>query len=84
MKVNHLYHACFLVNHVISAPSDSPYDADLAQSGYVGGHHNIEPETVSRFQHLWNITFNPEEKVKLTSRQLEITYRVTIYTTALC
>jgi hypothetical protein len=83
MKVNHLLHAYFLVNHVNSAPSDSPHDADLAQSGYAGGHHNIEPETVSRFQHLWNITFNRDEKVRLTSRQLKLTSKMTIHATAL-
>ncbi|KAF2446727.1 hypothetical protein P171DRAFT_238152 [Karstenula rhodostoma CBS 690.94] len=47
---------------VISAPSDSPRDADIAQSGYVGGDHNIGPDSLSQFQHLWNITFKPDEK----------------------
>ncbi|KAL1605331.1 hypothetical protein SLS60_004879 [Paraconiothyrium brasiliense] len=55
----------FLAPLVISAPSDSPRDADVAQSGYVGSDHNIGPESVSRFQHLWNITFKADEKVIL-------------------
>ncbi|KAL5425778.1 hypothetical protein PMIN04_002391 [Paraphaeosphaeria minitans] len=45
-----------------SAPSDSPRDADLAQSGYVGGDHNIGPASLSRFRHLWNMTFKPDKK----------------------
>jgi hypothetical protein len=53
---------CF-ASLVFSAPSDSPRDADIAQSGYVGGDHNIGPDSLSRFQHLWNITFQPDEKV---------------------
>ncbi|KAJ4297833.1 hypothetical protein N0V90_005729 [Kalmusia sp. IMI 367209] len=54
--------AIFLASSVISAPSDSPRDADVSQSGYVGGDHNIDPEIVSRFQQLWNVTFKPDEK----------------------
>lgn len=54
----------FLASLVTSASSDAPRDADAAQSGYVGGDHNIGPETASRFQHLWNITFKPDEKVE--------------------
>ena len=54
--------ASFLFSLVLSAPSDSPRDADIAQSGYVGGAHNIDPSTASRFQHLWNVTFPAEEK----------------------
>jgi hypothetical protein len=45
------------------APSDSYRDADLGQSGYVGGDHNIDPDTVSQFKQLWNVTFKPDEKV---------------------
>ncbi|KAJ4355941.1 uncharacterized protein N0V89_003966 [Didymosphaeria variabile] len=55
----------YLAPPVLSAPSDSPRDADVAQSGYVGSDHNIGPDSVSRFQHLWNITFKPDEKVTL-------------------
>ncbi|OAG05301.1 uncharacterized protein CC84DRAFT_1188072 [Paraphaeosphaeria sporulosa] len=51
-----------LASLIDSAPSDSPRDADIAQSGYVGGDHNIGPESLSRFQHLWNFTFKPDEK----------------------
>ncbi|KAF2829674.1 hypothetical protein CC86DRAFT_443817 [Ophiobolus disseminans] len=45
-----------------AASSDSPRDADRGQSSYVGGDHNIDPETVSQFKHLWNASFNPGEK----------------------
>ncbi|KAF1966288.1 hypothetical protein BU23DRAFT_331134 [Bimuria novae-zelandiae CBS 107.79] len=57
-----LFSACHLAYQVSSAASDSPRDADIAQSGYVGGDHSIDPEAASRFQHLWNITFKPDEK----------------------
>ncbi|KAF1951000.1 hypothetical protein CC80DRAFT_481630 [Byssothecium circinans] len=45
-----------------AAPSDSPRDADLGQSGYVGGDHNIDRDALSQFKQLWNVTFKPEEK----------------------
>lgn len=46
-----------------AAPSDSPRDADIAQTSYVGGEHNIDLETVSQFKQLWNVSFNPDERV---------------------
>jgi hypothetical protein len=48
-----------------AALSDSPHDADIGQSSYVGGDHNLDPIIVSQFTHLWNATFQPNEKVKL-------------------
>jgi len=47
-------------------PSDTYQDADVGQSGYVGGDHNIDPESVSQFKELWNVTFTPDEKVRTT------------------
>ncbi|KAF2689055.1 hypothetical protein K458DRAFT_357520 [Lentithecium fluviatile CBS 122367] len=44
------------------APSDTYRDADIGQSGYVGGDHNIDPNSVSQFKQLWNVTFKPDEK----------------------
>lgn len=49
------------------APSDSFRDADLGQTGYAGGDHNIDPSTASQFKQLWNVTFKPDEKVGLHS-----------------
>lgn len=48
------------------APSDSPRDADIGQSSYVGGEHNIDPDSIANFTQLWNATFNPGEKVRLS------------------
>lgn len=48
-----------------AAPSDSPRDADIGQSGYVGGAHNMDPESIPQFKQLWNATFLPDEKVRL-------------------
>ena len=64
----------FLATSVISAPSDSPRDADAAQSGYVGSDHNVDPEIISRFQQLWNVTFKPDEKVKLAAKTSTTTF----------
>ena len=46
-----------------SAPTDTPRDADIGQTSYVGSTHNISPSTLPQFTHLWNATFNPDEKV---------------------
>jgi hypothetical protein len=57
---------CFSAVHGIAralAPSDTYQDADIGQSGYVGGDHNIDPESLSQFKELWNVTFTPDEKV---------------------
>lgn len=45
------------------APSDSYSDADIGQSGYAGGAHGLDTETVSKFKQLWNATFTQDEKV---------------------
>ena len=45
------------------APSDTFQDADVGQSGYVGGNHGVDPDSVSQFKELWNATFQPDEKV---------------------
>ena len=70
--LEHIFPFCvFILTLVISAkaiaPSDSPHDADIGQSSYVGGDHNLDPESVSQFKQLWNATFNPDEKVSFSS-----------------
>lgn len=67
-----LTNLCLIVSLIAGAPSDSPQDADVAQSGYVGGGHNIDPESASQLQYLWNITFRPDEKVKLTAVEFHV------------
>jgi hypothetical protein len=48
-----------------SDPSDSPRDADVGQSSYVGGGHNMDPNVVnsSSFGILWTQGFNQNEQV---------------------
>ncbi|KAF2847767.1 hypothetical protein T440DRAFT_455862 [Plenodomus tracheiphilus IPT5] len=46
----------------IGSPTDSPHDADLSQSSYLGATHNISPSHLQNFTHLWNTTFAPTEK----------------------
>lgn len=56
--------ACALIFSTIivvaAAPTDSPRDADIAQSSYLGGAHNIAPETLPQFKQLWNASFGPD------------------------
>jgi hypothetical protein len=58
------------VHLTTAAPSDSPRDADIGQSSYLGGAHNIHPDSLPQFKHLWNYTFNPDEKVCSPSHPL--------------
>ncbi|KAH9875190.1 hypothetical protein J1614_004680 [Plenodomus biglobosus] len=51
-----------LPHPALAAPTDSPRDADIAQSSYLGGTHNISPSTLPHFKHLWNATFPADEK----------------------
>ncbi|CBX93242.1 hypothetical protein LEMA_P041430.1 [Plenodomus lingam JN3] len=45
-----------------SAPTDSPHDADIPQSSYLGGTHAISPSHLPSFTHLWNASFAANEK----------------------
>ncbi|KAI8934667.1 hypothetical protein NX059_008359 [Plenodomus lindquistii] len=65
-----------------SAPTDSPHDADIPQSSYLGGTHNISPSDLPHFTHLWNHTFASTEKhwarplvytLRSTNRQIVFT-----------
>jgi hypothetical protein len=59
----------FIANTHAAAPSDSPHDADIGQSSYLDGSHNLDPDSVSHFTHLWNATFQPDEIASLTTLQ---------------
>lgn len=52
------------------ALSDSWRDADLGQSSYLGGNHNMDPSVVDspQFGQLWKVPFNNKEKVEELSR----------------
>lgn len=52
------------------ATSDSWRDADLGQSSYLGGNHNMDPSVVDspQFGQLWKVPFNNKEKVEEPSR----------------
>jgi hypothetical protein len=52
------------------APSDEYRDADIGQSSYLGGDHNMDPAVVdsSQFGLLWKIQFNNKEKVRMHHR----------------
>ncbi|KAK4975705.1 hypothetical protein LTR66_010895, partial [Elasticomyces elasticus] len=47
-----------------AAPTDSYTDADLRQSSYLGGNHNMDPTVVdsAQFGQLWKIPFNAKEQ----------------------
>ena len=68
-----------MISFIACAPSDSPQDADTAQSGYVGGGHNIDPESASHLQYIWNVTFKPDEKVNLTAAKNHACGEITTY-----
>ncbi|KAF1944290.1 hypothetical protein EJ02DRAFT_501623 [Clathrospora elynae] len=51
-----------VANATTGAPSDSPQDADIYQSSYLGGEYNIDPSDIPKFTQLWNATFNPDER----------------------
>jgi hypothetical protein len=59
-----MYVSALALPIIAAAPTDSPRDADIAQTSYLGGDHNVDPETVSQFKQLWNASFNPDEKVR--------------------
>lgn len=56
-----------IIPHVLGlASTDSPSDADPAQSGYLPN-HNMDPAVVdsAEFGQLWKIQFNAEEQVRV-------------------
>lgn len=56
---------CFLLRFVVSLdPSDTWRDADIEQSSYVGGNHNMDPAIVdsSQFGLLWKVATNNQEQ----------------------
>lgn len=59
--------AMAIIPHVLGlASTDSPSDADPAQSGYLPN-HNMDPAVVdsAEFGQLWKIQFNAEEQVRV-------------------
>ncbi|KAF2842163.1 WSC-domain-containing protein [Patellaria atrata CBS 101060] len=68
MHISYLYPAVLLqllVTLITAiAPSDSYRDADLGQSSYLGGDHNMDPSVVDspQFGQLWKVAMNPKEK----------------------
>ncbi|PGH27599.1 hypothetical protein AJ80_00612 [Polytolypa hystricis UAMH7299] len=55
---------CALPQALAVAPSDTWRDADIGQSSYLGGGHNMDPAVVDseRFTQLWNASFGAAEK----------------------
>ncbi|KAL6711364.1 hypothetical protein ACN47E_005895 [Coniothyrium glycines] len=56
------FYTAVLATVSAAVPSDSPRDADIQQTSYLGGAHNVDPEAVSQFKQLWNASFNADEK----------------------
>lgn len=56
---------CFFLHRTVALdPSDTWRDADIEQSSYVGGNHNMDPAVVNsaQFGLLWKVATNTNEQ----------------------